>query len=372
MIPCGCRSNTEYPLQPMTSGVPQSAARRSAAPCPCLTLARRFQKEVIVDNQRKSDDTLGEEISAARERAKGAAKKVLGDITDDRGLEIEGARENAEGRARQATNNVMDETDGVRGATVASDRVAATSRRADDTVGEEASAFGERVKGATKDAVGHVTGNTRMEREGEIENARGRARQASNDVMAETDGVPGDNAGNLYKKDHYVTGLYSTPESAAHAYNSLTTDHGYAADDINVMMSDDTRKKYFGDVKPGTELSGGTKAAEGFGKGSAIGGGIGAALGAIFAIGTSIVIPGIGLVVAGPIAAALAGAGAGGATGGLIGALIGAGIPEERAKLYEHGIREGGIVIGTRARDEKHAADLERDFGKYGGTHVWK
>ena len=106
------------------------------------------------------------------------------------------------------------------------------------------------------------------------------------------------------------------------------------------MMSDDTRKKYFGDVTPGTELSGGTKAAEGFGKGSAIGGGIGAALGAIFAIGTSIVVPGLGLVVAGPIAAALAGAGAGGATGGLVGALIGAGIPEDRAKLYESGIRE--------------------------------
>ena len=31
--------------------------------------------------------------------------------------------------------------------------------RKDDSVGEEASAFGERVKGATKDAVGAVMGN---------------------------------------------------------------------------------------------------------------------------------------------------------------------------------------------------------------------
>lgn len=325
-----------------------------------------------MDNQRKSDDTLGEEISAARERAKGAAKKVLGDIADDRGLEREGARENAEGRARQATNNVMDETDGVRGATVSSDRVPGSSRHADDTVGEEVSALGERVKGAAKDAVGHVTGNTRMEREGEIENAHGRARQATNDVLDETDGVRGATAGNLYKNDRYVTGLYTTPESATRAYNSLTTEHGYTSDDINVLMSDDTRQKYFGDVTPGTELSGGTKAAEGFGKGSAIGGGIGATLGAIFAIGTSIVVPGLGLVVAGPIAAALAGLGAGGATGGLIGALIGAGIPEERAKVYESGIKSGGIVIGTRARDDKHAADLERDFNAYGGSNVWK
>jgi hypothetical protein len=135
-------------------------------------------------------------------------------------------------------------------------------------------------------------------------------------------------------------------------------------------MSDDTRRKHFADAEPGAELSGGTKAAEGLGKGSVIGGGIGAALAAVFAVGSSVVIPGLGLVVAGPIAAALAGAGAGGATGGLIGALIGAGIPEHRAKEYERGINEGGIVIGTRARDAQHAEALERDLTSYGGTNV--
>jgi hypothetical protein len=188
--------------------------------------------------------------------------------------------------------------------------------------------------------------------------------------MDETDGVRGVTVGKPYSSQGYVTGLYPTPESATRAYTELTSKHGYRSDDINVLMSDETRKRHFGDVKPGTELSGGTKAAEGFGKGSAIGGGVGAALAALFAVGTSVVVPGLGLVVAGPIAAALAGAGAGGATGGLIGALIGAGIPENRAKEYERGINDGGIVIGTRARDAKHAAELERDFGAYGGTNV--
>ena len=70
---------------------------------------------------------------------------------------------------------------------------------------------------------------------------------------------------------------------------------------------------------------------EGLGVGAAVGGGVGATLAAIFAVGSNVVVPGLGLVVAGPIAAALAGAGAGGATGGLVGALVGAGIPEERA-----------------------------------------
>ena len=243
------------------------------------------------------------------------------------------------------------------------------NKKSDDTVGEELSGFGQRVKGTTKDMAGDVVDDRRLEREGKRENAMGRARQASNDVMDETDGARGATVTGG-SSDRYVTGLYPSAEAASRAYSGLTTEHGYGPEDINVVMSDETRKRHFGDATPGTELSGGTKAAEGLGKGSAIGGGIGAALGALFAIGTSIAIPGLGLVVAGPIAAALAGLGAGGATGGLIGALIGAGIPEDRAREYERGINDGGILIGTRPRDDKHAADLERDFGTYGGTNV--
>jgi len=240
-------------------------------------------------------------------------------------------------------------------------------KQSDDTVGEEVSAFGQRVKGAAKDAAGAVTGNRGLEREGERENAEGRRRQASNDVMDETDGVRGRT---VTPRSNYVTSLYDSPESANRAYQELTSTHGYDADDIDVLMTDETRRRHFGDVKPGTEFSGGSKAAKGFGAGSAIGGGVGAALAAIFAVGTSVVVPGLGLVVAGPIAAALAGAGAGGATGGIIGALVGAGIPEDRAIAYDRGLREGGILIGTSARDENEAAELERRFGDYGGSDV--
>ena len=240
------------------------------------------------------------------------------------------------------------------------------TRHKDDSVAEEVSAFGQRVKGATKDAAGAITGNRSLEREGERENAEGRMRQATNNVMDETDGARGRTVGD---RSGYVTGLYDSPDSANRAYQGLR-DGGYDPKDIDVLMTDETRKRHFGDVKPGTEFNGGTKAAEGLGKGSAIGGTVGAALAAIFAIGSSVVIPGLGLVVAGPIAAALAGAGAGGATGGIIGALIGAGIPKDRAEAYDAGLRKGGIVIGTRARDDKHAADLERDFGTYGGRDI--
>src|ERR1043166_9300669 len=91
---------------------------------------------------------------------------------------------------------------------------------------------------------------------------------------------------------------------------------------------------------------------------------------AIAAVGTTLFLPGINLVIAGPIAAALAGAGAGGATGGVIGALIGAGIPEYRAKVYEAGIKGGGILIGVEARTDEEVEVLENMLTDLGGEHV--
>lgn len=156
-----------------------------------------------------------------------------------------------------------------------------------------------------------------------------------------------------------MTGMFRDRESTENAYNALQ-ERGYEKDDINLVMSDKTRKKHFSNEVEETEV--GTKAAESAGKGSAIGGGVGAVAGVIAAIGTSLVIPGLGIVIAGPIAAGIAGAGAGGITGGIIGALVGSGIPEARAKLYESGIEEGQIVIGVRPKNEEDARYLEEDW----------
>jgi hypothetical protein len=166
----------------------------------------------------------------------------------------------------------------------------------------------------------------------------------------------------------WVTGLFTDRERAERGYEALTA-RGYDAEDINLVMSDDTRKRHFA---PGTETELGSKAAKGAGVGGAIGGTVGAIAAAIAAVGTSIVVPGLGLVVAGPLAAALAGAGAGGAAGGLVGALIGAGIPEERVKHYEKGIKEGGILMGVRPRSEEDAGYFESEWSKAGGTHVYR
>lgn len=223
----------------------------------------------------------------------------------------------------------------------------ATRTKKDDSFMEEVSALGERGKGAVKDAAGAVTGNRSLEREGELENQRGRERQAAN---------------------NWVTGTFTDRNSAERAYDSMTN-RGYDRDDINLMMSDDTRKKYFSDdVDTGL----GSKAMEGAGVGGAIGGVAGGILGALAAIGTTALVPGLGIVVAGPLLAGLAGAGAGGATGGIIGALIGSGIPEDRAKLYESDIKNGGIVMGVNPRTPDDATYFEREWKGYNGRNIYR
>lgn len=239
--------------------------------------------------------------------------------------------------------------------------------RSDGSVSEEASAFGQRAKGAIKDAVGATTGNEGLEREGERENAEGRKRQRENDAIG---GTGDGSVGSGWSTKNMVTGLYDSPDAAGKAYQDLTSRHGYKADDISVVMSEDTRKRHFGGVKPGQEFKEGSKAAEGAGIGSGIGLGVGAALGALVATTTAIAIPGVGLIVAGPIAGAIAGAGAGGATGTLVGALVGAGIPENRAAEYERGLKDGGVVLGTRAKDQAHATELEREFTSSGARNI--
>ena len=163
-------------------------------------------------------------------------------------------------------------------------------------------------------------------------------------------------------KARLITGLFKSKIAAESAVDAILK-RGYTRDDISVLMSDATRTKEFG-------LQTRSHAADGLGIGGAVGGAVGAVLAAIAAVGSTLVLPGLNLVIAGPIAAALAGAGAGGATGGVIGALIGAGIPEYRAKVYDAELRGGGILIGVEARSDDEIESLEELLGELGAQHV--
>lgn len=168
---------------------------------------------------------------------------------------------------------------------------------------------------------------------------------------------------------HLVTGLFPDRASAEAAYQTAHT-RGYTRNDVDLVMSDATRTTHFADGAVETEL--GTKAAEGAGIGGAIGGTIGAIAAAVAAVGTTLALPGLGLVIAGPLAAAAAGAGAGAAGGGLIGALIGWNMPEERVKDYEEGIKQGGILMGVRTKNPEDAAYFESEWKNNSGQHVYR
>ncbi|HEY0082267.1 MAG TPA: CsbD family protein, partial [Pyrinomonadaceae bacterium] len=92
-----------------------------------------------------------------------------------------------------------------------------------DSIGEEVSSFGQRAKGDIKEATGTVTGNSSLRAEGAAESATGATRQKSNRM---------------------VTGLFRDRDSAERAYGSLST-RGYDKDDVNLLMTDETRKTHF-------------------------------------------------------------------------------------------------------------------------------
>jgi hypothetical protein len=173
-----------------------------------------------------------------------------------------------------------------------------------------------------------------------------------------------------------VTGLFTNKESAERGYRSATR-LGYENSDIDVLMSEETRNRYF---SPGhdTETDLSSNATKGGGEdgksagdlGGPAGGTIGTIAPALAGVGTLLLVPVLGVFAAGPIAIALTAAGAVGLAGALIGALTKWGIPEGRIEEYEQGVREGGILMGVKARSDGDASNLVREWQTSGGKLV--
>jgi len=166
-----------------------------------------------------------------------------------------------------------------------------------------------------------------------------------------------------------VTAVFRDRFDSERAFDYLYS-KGYRDSEINVLMSDQTRSTYYRNKQDTNKHEAGSMATEGMGVGGAIGTAIGATLAAVAAIGTSIALPGLGLVIAGPIAAALAGGGAGAVTGGLVGALVGAGITEQNAQAYEEALRNGGVALGVVPRTGDDADEIEKRFKELNGENI--
>lgn len=166
----------------------------------------------------------------------------------------------------------------------------------------------------------------------------------------------------------HVTALFPSRESAERAYQQVV-DRGYRREDVDVQMSEETRHRLF--PMSGDRASGpASRAAVGTGLGAGVGGALGAIAAAMAAVGTTLTIPSMGLVVAGPLVAALAGAGLLGTVGGVLGALIGWRLPVERIKALDAGLREGGILLSLRPRSEEDARYIDAQWQALKGRPV--
>ncbi len=155
-----------------------------------------------------------------------------------------------------------------------------------------------------------------------------------------------------------AVGIFATRERAEEAAARLVS-LGFPRDAISLLIPGAVPRAH-PDV-PTTE-------AEPPGVGVAIGGVVGGAAGAAtgWAI-TSLVVPGIGPVLAlGAIGAALLGVGGGAAVGASLDANLRAGLPKDELHAYESALREGHSVMMAMADDEDRIAAARaalRDLG---------
>jgi uncharacterized membrane protein len=166
-----------------------------------------------------------------------------------------------------------------------------------------------------------------------------------------------------------VTGIFSSQQDLNLLFSELER-LGISHNDISVLMSEQTRGVYgdtwdeYGATSGSlgrnesygsldnvegadtgtTSFRQATKMPEGAATGGLTGGVVGAIIGGLTLVG-SVLLPGVGLLVAGPLVGAIAGGALGTAAGGLVGALAGLGIPENEAKFYQDSIQHSGNVL---------------------------
>lgn len=149
-----------------------------------------------------------------------------------------------------------------------------------------------------------------------------------------------------HEKIEHVSGIFDSTTQLNQALDSL--DRIGLGNDVSLLMSEETRS-YYGDawqddIRGSEGFEHTSKMPEGTATGGITGGILGAVIGGLTLVG-SVLLPGSGLLVAGPLVGALTGGAIGVAAGGLLGALVGAGIPETEAKFYEESLKNQGNAL---------------------------
>ena len=150
-------------------------------------------------------------------------------------------------------------------------------------------------------------------------------------------------------------------------------DRGAAERAVDVLMQAGFRDEHIGFVIRGAEEVRGGMITDTVGtkdgKGALTGAVTGGMLGGVLAAAISLLIPGVGPIVAGGVLAAFfGGAIAGTAVGGIFGALTGLGISEDEARFYEKEFSEGRAIVAVKPHGRyQEAADV---LVRTGGRHV--
>lgn len=162
------------------------------------------------------------------------------------------------------------------------------------------------------------------------------------------------------QKQLIYTGLFKSRENIEGAYNALYK-KGYGKNSINIIMSEESRSKYFADVK-----TKGDEPSKQRGMSAAINAGVNVS----DAIKDGIVITESKLLVAGPLSAGLSGAGEGEFSSGVISSLLG--IPDVEAKAFEEGINNGYMIMSVQPCTGEDVTDLEKIWQDNNVSEVYK
>lgn len=160
-----------------------------------------------------------------------------------------------------------------------------------------------------------------------------------------------------------LSGIFRSKEGLSEMLNYLEK-IGVSGNDVSLLMSEDTKNSEF-------SINTKNKAPEDAIKGFATGSVVGAMLGGLTMAG-AVVIPPLGLVVAGPIIGMVTGIATGGVIGSLIGALKGIGVPAYEAKFYDKAIKEKGNILLVVHIDKTLKSDIESHFDKCGAISISK
>jgi hypothetical protein len=150
-----------------------------------------------------------------------------------------------------------------------------------------------------------------------------------------------------------VVGVFRTRGEAERAVDNLAV-AGFRDDQLGILTRSSTT-----DSARGTSPAAGTNVGEGAAAGAVTGGLLGAA--------ASLLIPGVGPVIAGGIIATVLGSAVvGAAAGGVLGALVGLGVPEDEARYYEGEFTAGRTLVTVKTDDRwEDARSILRQAGAY-------